>query len=383
MGNSHEMEFADENLESVEEIVAEAAANIDQMNSSVPREPHYEYEVDSDDELEILLPSNSFILAEREDLPEAPKAVKIRDASADGIKDYLRHIGQVQLLSAEDEITLAKRIEAGLIAKDALSNRKEISREEERNLRWVMKDGLRAESTLIEANLRLVVSIAKPYTGKGLPFLDLIQEGNLGLIRAVEKFDYKMGYKFSTYATWWVRQSITRALADQGRTIRIPVHVTELLNLIRRTEKSFLEVNGYLPTSEELASELDVTQKKILQTLEFGKDALSLYDIVYDGEEFNELAETIEDKIHLNPEETIGLSLAKKELDSILDELHPREAGVIRARFGLGTGEPKTLEDIGEEFGVTRERIRQIEAKTLSKLRHPSRTQLLRDYLDE
>lgn len=377
---SNEGEFEDEGLESVEDIVAAAAMAIDIAEFDVRAEA--QLEDGFEDDLEILPPSSYLILTTKDDNATAPKAIKIRDASTDGIKDYLRHIGQVQLLTAKDEVILAKRIEAGLLADKALSQGQVITREDERNLRWVRKDGIRAESALIEANLRLVVSMAKPYTGQGLPFLDLIQEGNLGLIRAVEKFDYKLGHRFSTYATWWIRQSIARALADQGRTIRIPVHVTEFLNLIRRTEKRILEATGSIPSIEELARELDVTPKKVIQTLEFGKDALSLYDIVHDGEEFNELAETMEDKENPNPEESIGLVLAQKELEMVLDSLHPREAGVIRARFGLGTGVQKTLEEIGDEFGVTRERIRQIESKTMSKLRHPHRSQTLRDYLD-
>jgi RNA polymerase primary sigma factor len=368
----------EEEYESIDLIVAEAAVLVDMATSSETNEDEREDE----DDLQILEASSFVVLTDRDEIPQNPKSTIIRDASADGIADYLRQIGQVQLLTAEDETFLGKRIEAGSTAEALLLQNREIGREEELNLRWVKKNGLKAKSSLIEANLRLVVSLAKPYRGKGLPFLDLIQEGNLGLIKAVEKFDYKLGYKFSTYATWWIRQSISRAIADQGRTIRIPVHVTELLNQIRRTEKLLLDSTGMQPTIEELASELEVSPEKILQTLEFGKDALSLHDIVYDGDEFNELAETLEDKDHPNPEDTIGLLLAQEELDTILESLHPREAGVIRARFGLGTGVQKTLDEIGAEFGVTRERIRQIESKTLSKLRHPQRSTMMRDYLE-
>lgn len=364
----HEDDF-DDYLESVEDLVAEAAAAV---------------AIDSPfDPADEALPQSLFIvLNSKDEIAQTSKNLRIREPSHDGLQDYLRQIGRIQSLTSEDEILLAKRIEAGLIAEDILKQKPEIPLEDRRNLMWVKKDGARAESALIEANLRLVVTLARSFAGQGLAFLDLIQEGNMGLIRAVEKFDYKMGFKFSNYATWWIRQSISRALADKGRTIRIPVHVTDFLKKIRRTEKLMLESTGFQPTIEDLAAELEVSPKKILQTLEFGKDALSLYDLVHDGDEFNELAENLEDVQHPNPEDSVGFALAEKELEKILHELHPREAGVIRARFGLGTGVQKTLEEIGEEFGVTRERIRQIEAKTMSKLRHPSRSEMLKDYLE-
>lgn len=337
----------------------------------------------NDEDLEVLTPVSFIVLTNRDEIPQAAKSLSIRGASADAIKDYLKQIGQVQLLTAESEIALAKRIETGLIAKNELEINSEMPREEQRNLILIMKDGIRAETALIESNLRLVVSIAKSYTNRGLAFLDLIQEGNLGLIRAVEKFDYKLGNRFSTYATWWIRQNITRAIADHGRTIRIPVHVTELLNKIYTTQKAFLNSQGYLPSDEEIADELEITVEKLLQTKRFGLDALSLSEIVHDGYDFNELAETLVDNTHLSPEQQADESHFHNALEYVLDSVHPRESAIIRARFGLDGGEPRTLDEIGAEFGVTRERIRQIESKAMSKLRHPSRSQILRDFLED
>lgn len=337
----------------------------------------------NDEDLEVLTPVSFIVLTNRDEIPQAAKSLSIRGASADAIKDYLKQIGQVQLLTAESEIALAKRIETGLIAKNELESNSKMPREEQRNLILIMKDGIRAETALIESNLRLVVSIAKSYTNRGLAFLDLIQEGNLGLIRAVEKFDYKLGNRFSTYATWWIRQNITRAIADHGRTIRIPVHVTELLNKIYTTQKAFLNSQGYLPSDEEIADELEITVEKLLQTKRFGLDALSLSEIVHDGYDFNELAETLVDNAHLSPEQQADESHFHNALEYVLDSVHPRESAIIRARFGLDGGEPRTLDEIGAEFGVTRERIRQIESKAMSKLRHPSRSQILRDFLED
>jgi RNA polymerase primary sigma factor len=316
---------------------------------------------------------------EEEDIPA--QSTSITGATADPVKDYLKQIGKVALLNAELEVDLAKRIEAGLFAEEKLATDSKLSEDTKRDLRWVAKDGQRAKSHLLEANLRLVVSLAKRYTGRGMQFLDLIQEGNLGLIRAVEKFDYTKGYKFSTYATWWIRQAITRAMADQARTIRIPVHMVEVINKLARVQRQLLQDLGREPTPEELARELDMTPEKVVEVQKYGREPISLSTpLGEDGD--SEFGDLIEDTEAIAPAEAVGYSMLQRELERILDSLHPREAGVIRSRFGLGDGVQKTLDQIGEEFGVTRERIRQIESKTMSKLRHPSRSQLLRDYLD-
>jgi RNA polymerase primary sigma factor len=316
---------------------------------------------------------------EEEDIPA--QSTSITGATADPVKDYLKQIGKVALLNAELEVDLAKRIEAGLFAEEKLATDLKLDEDTKRDLRWVAKDGQRAKSHLLEANLRLVVSLAKRYTGRGMQFLDLIQEGNLGLIRAVEKFDYTKGYKFSTYATWWIRQAITRAMADQARTIRIPVHMVEVINKLARVQRQLLQDLGREPTPEELARELDMTPEKVVEVQKYGREPISLSTpLGEDGD--SEFGDLIEDTEAIAPAEAVGYSMLQRELERILDSLHPREAGVIRSRFGLGDGVQKTLDQIGEEFGVTRERIRQIESKTMSKLRHPSRSQLLRDYLE-
>jgi RNA polymerase primary sigma factor len=363
-------------LESPEEIVAEAAALVD--ITAVEEELPEEEPEDGD---KIVVPEGALVLSNREEEDIPAQSTTITGATADPVKDYLKQIGKVALLNAELEVELAKRIEAGLFAEEKLATDKRLSKEMERDLKWVVKDGQRAKSHLLEANLRLVVSLAKRYTGRGMQFLDLIQEGNLGLIRAVEKFDYTKGYKFSTYATWWIRQAITRAMADQARTIRIPVHMVEVINKLARVQRQLLQDLGREPTPEELARELDMTPEKVVEVQKYGREPISLSTpLGEDGD--SEFGDLIEDTEAVVPADAVGFTMLQRELERILDSLHPREAGVIRSRFGLGDGVQKTLDQIGEEFGVTRERIRQIESKTMSKLRHPSRSQMLRDYLE-
>ncbi|MGD0373057.1 MAG: RNA polymerase sigma factor [Streptosporangiaceae bacterium] len=315
-----------------------------------------------------------------EDLPAAQVAVA--GATSDPVKDYLKQIGKVPLLNAEQEVELAKRIEAGLFAEEKLSEgRGSLHPEARIDLEWIASDGRRAKNHLLEANLRLVVSLAKRYTGRGMLFLDLIQEGNLGLIRAVEKFDYTKGYKFSTYATWWIRQAITRAMADQARTIRIPVHMVEVINKLARVQRQMLQDLGREPTPEELAAELDMTPEKVIEVQKYGREPISLHTpLGEDGD--SEFGDLIEDSEAIQPGEAVSFTLLQEQLHSVLDTLSEREAGVVSMRFGLTDGQPKTLDEIGKVYGVTRERIRQIESKTMSKLRHPSRSQVLRDYLD-
>jgi RNA polymerase primary sigma factor len=315
-----------------------------------------------------------------DDLPAA--RVAIAGATADPVKDYLKQIGKVPLLNAEQEVDLAKRIEAGLFAEEKLAKAGEdLPRDARTDLEWIAEDGRRAKDHLLEANLRLVVSLAKRYTGRGMLFLDLIQEGNLGLIRAVEKFDYTKGYKFSTYATWWIRQAITRAMADQARTIRIPVHMVEVINKLARVQRQMLQDLGREPTPEELAVELDMTPEKVVEAQKYGREPISLHTpLGEDGD--SEFGDLIEDSEAIQPGEAVSFTLLQEQLHSVLDTLSEREAGVVSMRFGLTDGQPKTLDEIGKVYGVTRERIRQIESKTMSKLRHPSRSQVLRDYLD-
>jgi RNA polymerase primary sigma factor len=314
-----------------------------------------------------------------EDLPAAQVAVA--GATADPVKDYLKQIGKVPLLNAEQEVELAKRIEAGLFAEEKLAEGRGLTDDQRIDLEWIAEDGRRAKNHLLEANLRLVVSLAKRYTGRGMLFLDLIQEGNLGLIRAVEKFDYTKGYKFSTYATWWIRQAITRAMADQARTIRIPVHMVEVINKLARVQRQMLQDLGREPTPEELAVELDMTPEKVVEVQKYGREPISLHTpLGEDGD--SEFGDLIEDSEAIQPGEAVSFTLLQEQLHSVLDTLSEREAGVVSMRFGLTDGQPKTLDEIGKVYGVTRERIRQIESKTMSKLRHPSRSQVLRDYLD-
>ncbi|WP_327046968.1 RNA polymerase sigma factor [Microbispora sp. NBC_01189] len=357
------------------EIEAEAEPETETETEAEPEseEPKAEALVQSEDEVLILT----------DDDDDAPVAqVAAAGATADPVKDYLKQIGKVPLLNAEQEVELAKRIEAGLFAEEQLAQEADnLPVDVRAELEWIAEDGHRAKNHLLEANLRLVVSLAKRYTGRGMLFLDLIQEGNLGLIRAVEKFDYTKGYKFSTYATWWIRQAITRAMADQARTIRIPVHMVEVINKLARVQRQMLQDLGREPTPEELARELDMTPEKVIEVQKYGREPISLHTPL--GEEGDsEFGDLIEDSEAIVPADAVSFTLLQEQLHSVLDTLSEREAGVVSMRFGLTDGQPKTLDEIGKVYGVTRERIRQIESKTMSKLRHPSRSQVLRDYLD-
>ncbi|WP_246464892.1 RNA polymerase sigma factor [Ruania alkalisoli] len=326
--------------------------------------------------------AGGFVYSDSDDDDAPAQQVVTAGATADPVKDYLKQIGKVALLNAEQEVELAKRIEAGLFAEEKLgSESQSMAPKLRREMQWIAQDGRRAKNHLLEANLRLVVSLAKRYTGRGMLFLDLIQEGNLGLIRAVEKFDYTKGYKFSTYATWWIRQAITRAMADQARTIRIPVHMVEVINKLARVQRQMLQDLGREPTPEELAKELDMTPEKVVEVQKYGREPISLHTpLGEDGD--SEFGDLIEDSEAVVPADAVSFTLLQEQLHSVLDTLSEREAGVVSMRFGLTDGQPKTLDEIGKVYGVTRERIRQIESKTMSKLRHPSRSQVLRDYLD-
>ncbi len=374
-----ETEVVDEEIIAVVAVDVEADAESDEAKDS---------DDDDDDEKSSSkdenLPTGALVLSLVDDDDEVPVySSAITGATADPVKDYLKQIGKVALLNAAEEVELAMRIEAGLFAEDKLSHMSatELRSPLGRELQWVAKDGQRAKSHLLGANLRLVVSLAKRYTGRGMQFLDLIQEGNLGLIRAVEKFDYTKGFKFSTYATWWIRQAITRAMADQARTIRIPVHMVEVINKLARVQRQMLQDLGREPTPEELSRELDMTPEKVIEVQKYGREPISLHTpLGEDGD--SEFGDLIEDTEAVVPADAVGFTMLQKQLESLLDSLSEREAGVIRMRFGLGDGMPKTLDQIGDTFGVTRERIRQIESKTMAKLRHPSRSQSLRDYLE-
>ena len=323
----------------------------------------------------------AFTVSAADETDEPEQQVMVAGATADPVKDYLKQIGKVPLLNAEMEVELAKRIEAGLFSEEKLGKGGRISPKVHEEYEWISADGRRAKNHLLEANLRLVVSLAKRYTGRGMLFLDLIQEGNLGLIRAVEKFDYTKGYKFSTYATWWIRQAITRAMADQARTIRIPVHMVEVINKLARVQRQMLQDLGREPTPEELAKELDMTPEKVIEVQKYGREPISLHTpLGEDGD--SEFGDLIEDSEAIVPADAVSFTLLQEQLHAVLDTLSEREAGVVSMRFGLTDGQPKTLDEIGKVYGVTRERIRQIESKTMSKLRHPSRSQVLRDYLD-
>ena len=329
------------------------------------------------------LPTGAIVISSSDDDEVPVYSTQITGATADPVKDYLKQIGKVPLLNAAEEVELAMRIEAGLFAEEKLSHMTAAEKSSQLglDLQWVARDGQRAKSHLLGANLRLVVSLAKRYTGRGMQFLDLIQEGNLGLIRAVEKFDYTKGFKFSTYATWWIRQAITRAMADQARTIRIPVHMVEVINKLARVQRQMLQDLGREPTPEELSRELDMTPEKVIEVQKYGREPISLHTpLGEDGD--SEFGDLIEDTEAVVPADAVGFTMLQRQLESLLDSLSEREAGVIRMRFGLGDGQPKTLDQIGDTFGVTRERIRQIESKTMAKLRHPSRSQSLRDYLE-
>lgn len=353
-----------------QELESELAEDLKEVASEEEREQ------EAEDKQE----GSGFVLSDVDDTDEPVQQVTQAGATADPVKDYLKQIGKVPLLNAEQEVELAKRIEAGLFAEEKLAEG--ITDLELRDdLEWIAEDGRRAKNHLLEANLRLVVSLAKRYTGRGMLFLDLIQEGNLGLIRAVEKFDYTKGYKFSTYATWWIRQAITRAMADQARTIRIPVHMVEVINKLARVQRQMLQDLGREPTPEELALELDMTPEKVVEVQKYGREPISLHTpLGEDGD--SEFGDLIEDSEAIVPSDAVSFTLLQEQLESVLDTLSEREAGVVRMRFGLTDGQPKTLDEIGKVYGVTRERIRQIESKTMSKLRHPSRSQVLRDYLD-
>ena len=385
LGSLAEFDEDSEDLESVEDIVSEAQAAVDLTSDSesaavvVGDEAEGAEIVDDESDSSFEL-TEVLVLSDRDD-DIVPQNLTISGATADPVKDYLKQIGKVALLNAELEVELAKRIEAGLFAEEKMGTEKALTPEMRRDLNWVVKDGQRAKSHLLEANLRLVVSLAKRYTGRGMQFLDLIQEGNLGLIRAVEKFDYTKGYKFSTYATWWIRQAITRAMADQARTIRIPVHMVEVINKLARVQRQLLQDLGREPTPDELAAELDMTPEKVIEVQKYGREPISLSTpLGEDGD--SEFGDLIEDTEAVVPADAVGFTMLQSTLERVLDSLDERERGVIRARFGLFDGVPMTLDQIGEQYNVTRERIRQIESKTMSKLRHPSRSQLLRDYLD-
>ncbi len=329
-----------------------------------------------------LVDEEGFALSDSDDADEPEQQVVSAGATADPVKDYLKQIGKVALLNAVEEVELAKRIEAGLFAEEALADEENpVKADDVEDYIWIQEDGRNAKNHLLEANLRLVVSLAKRYTGRGMLFLDLIQEGNLGLIRAVEKFDYTKGYKFSTYATWWIKQAITRAMADQARTIRIPVHMVEVINKLARVQRQMLQDLGREPTPEELAEELDMTPEKVVEVQKYGREPISLHTpLGEDGD--SEFGDLIEDSEAVVPADAVNFTLLQEQLNDVLDTLSEREAGVVSMRFGLTDGQPKTLDEIGKVYGVTRERIRQIESKTMSKLRHPSRSQVLRDYLD-
>ena len=366
-------EVTDADAELDEEAEDEWAAGAAGEEGAPVRRPAASGEEESEDA--------GFVIRDDDEEDAPAQQVVTAGATADPVKDYLKQIGKVALLNAEQEVELAKRIEAGLFAEERLNSGDKIEMKLKRELWWIAQDGKKAKNHLLEANLRLVVSLAKRYTGRGMLFLDLIQEGNLGLIRAVEKFDYTKGYKFSTYATWWIRQAITRAMADQARTIRIPVHMVEVINKLARVQRQMLQDLGREPTPEELAKELDMTPEKVVEVQKYGREPISLHTpLGEDGD--SEFGDLIEDSEAVVPADAVSFTLLQEQLHSVLDTLSEREAGVVSMRFGLTDGQPKTLDEIGKVYGVTRERIRQIESKTMSKLRHPSRSQVLRDYLD-
>ncbi|MGZ8801774.1 MAG: RNA polymerase sigma factor [Mycobacterium sp.] len=375
----------------VDEAHADDEAAVDGAAKAAPKAPGKPAKVDAEDDgiaepSEKDKASGDFVWDEEESeaLRQARKDAELT-ASADSVRAYLKQIGKVALLNAEEEVELAKRIEAGLYCTQLMTEfadrGEKLTTAQRRDYQWICRDGDRAKNHLLEANLRLVVSLAKRYTGRGMAFLDLIQEGNLGLIRAVEKFDYTKGYKFSTYATWWIRQAITRAMADQARTIRIPVHMVEVINKLGRIQRELLQDLGREPTPEELAKEMDITPEKVLEIQQYAREPISLDQTIGD-EGDSQLGDFIEDSEAVVAVDAVSFTLLQDQLQSVLETLSEREAGVVRLRFGLTDGQPRTLDEIGQVYGVTRERIRQIESKTMSKLRHPSRSQVLRDYLD-
>ena len=381
-----DIELDDEDDLPIDVIVAEAATVVD---LTVEEEVH----IDDDEEPKEEHPEGVLVFDDKKEDDIPVQTISITGATADPVKDYLKQIGKVALLNAELEVDLAKRIEAGLFAEEKLATKyhyiidkpgtlTKAKTPDFKDLEWVAKDGRRAKAHLLEANLRLVVSLAKRYTGRGMQFLDLIQEGNLGLIRAVEKFDYTKGYKFSTYATWWIRQAITRAMADQARTIRIPVHMVEVINKLARVQRQLLQDLGREPSPEELARELDMTPEKVVEVQKYGREPISLSTpLGEDGD--SEFGDLIEDVEAVSPVEASVAKARNEAIERLLQGLTPREAQVIKSRYGLVDGISRTLDQIGEELGVTRERIRQIEAKTMHKLQHPSRAQALRDFVGQ
>jgi len=391
-GDDIELEAEDLNLEELEVDASDDDSETPETAEAAAKKPAKAAGGKAADEEEIVEPSEKdkasgdFVWDEDESeaLRQARKDAELT-ASADSVRAYLKQIGKVALLNAEEEVELAKRIEAGLYATqlmtDLTDRGEKLPAAQRRDMVWICRDGDRAKNHLLEANLRLVVSLAKRYTGRGMAFLDLIQEGNLGLIRAVEKFDYTKGYKFSTYATWWIRQAITRAMADQARTIRIPVHMVEVINKLGRIQRELLQDLGREPTPEELAKEMDITPEKVLEIQQYAREPISLDQTIGD-EGDSQLGDFIEDSEAVVAVDAVSFTLLQDQLQSVLETLSEREAGVVRLRFGLTDGQPRTLDEIGQVYGVTRERIRQIESKTMSKLRHPSRSQVLRDYLD-
>ena len=395
-GEDLDIEAADLNLDDLEEVASPDAEDADldtaDAEDAEAVSPVVTAAAPADEDEEIAEPtekdkaSGDFVWDEDESeaLRQARKDAELT-ASADSVRAYLKQIGKVALLNAEEEVELAKRIEAGLYATQLMTELAErgdkLPAAQRRDMMWICRDGDRAKNHLLEANLRLVVSLAKRYTGRGMAFLDLIQEGNLGLIRAVEKFDYTKGYKFSTYATWWIRQAITRAMADQARTIRIPVHMVEVINKLGRIQRELLQDLGREPSPEELAKEMDITPEKVLEIQQYAREPISLDQTIGD-EGDSQLGDFIEDSEAVVAVDAVSFTLLQDQLQSVLETLSEREAGVVRLRFGLTDGQPRTLDEIGQVYGVTRERIRQIESKTMSKLRHPSRSQVLRDYLD-
>ncbi len=391
-GDDIEIDPEDLNLEDLEVDAAGDDTETPDTDEAAVKKPVKVVGEEAVDEEEIVEPSEKdkasgdFVWDEDESeaLRQARKDAELT-ASADSVRAYLKQIGKVALLNAEEEVELAKRIEAGLYATQLMTDLTEkgekLPAAQRRDMVWICRDGDRAKNHLLEANLRLVVSLAKRYTGRGMAFLDLIQEGNLGLIRAVEKFDYTKGYKFSTYATWWIRQAITRAMADQARTIRIPVHMVEVINKLGRIQRELLQDLGREPTPEELAKEMDITPEKVLEIQQYAREPISLDQTIGD-EGDSQLGDFIEDSEAVVAVDAVSFTLLQDQLQSVLETLSEREAGVVRLRFGLTDGQPRTLDEIGQVYGVTRERIRQIESKTMSKLRHPSRSQVLRDYLD-
>ena len=371
--DGEEVELEEVELEDLETLVEEVKEVIEAEKESEIRVVNVAEESQNEE--------NAFTIKDSEEDDAPVQTVLTAGATADPVKDYLKLIGRVPLLNAEMEVDLSLRVEAGLFAEEIIKHEKKIDKKYKRELEQLVLDGKRAKNHLLEANLRLVVSLAKRYTGRGMLFLDLIQEGNLGLIRAVEKFDYTKGYKFSTYATWWIRQAITRAMADQARTIRIPVHMVEVINKLARVQRQMLQDLGREPTPEELAKELDMTPEKVVEVQKYGREPISLHTPL--GEEGDsEFGDLIEDSEAIVPADAVSFTLLQEQLHSVLGTLSEREAGVVKMRFGLTDGQPKTLDEIGKVYSVTRERIRQIESKTMSKLRHPSRSQVLRDYLD-